>query len=149
MGYVLGFIRFAVAQALVVLGYVLLVLHVQVNGSVWWVLGILVLLTLGAVNLGIFTSAFARNENEIGQFIPLFIVPQLLLGGLFFSLRTLPIVLRQLAYLFPLTYANLALKAVMLNGDGGEAIWPDLVALGAWTVALVGAAAITLRREQV
>ena len=33
-----------------------------------------------------------------------------MLGGLFFSVQTLPVALEQLAYIMPLTYANIALK---------------------------------------
>jgi ABC-2 type transport system permease protein len=149
LGYLIGFLRFALAQALVVLLYVLFVLQVHVRGGIGWLFLVLVVLTVGAVNLGIFTSAFARNETEIGQFIPLFIVPQLLLGGLFFPIKTLPVALHQLAYLFPLTYANFALKDIMINGNGIKTIWPDFVVLLGWALLLAGAAAITLRRERI
>ncbi len=149
LGYLIGFLRFALAQALVVLLFVLFVLRVQVRGNVGWLFLVLVVLTVGAVNLGIFTSAFARNETEIGQFIPLFIVPQLLLSGLLFPVKTLPVVLHQLAYLLPLTYANFAMKDIMLDGKGVETIWPDLVVLLGWALLLAGAAAITLRHERI
>jgi len=149
LGYLIGFLRFALAQALVVLLYVLFVLQVHVRGNVGWLFVVLVVLTVGAVNLGIFTSAFARNETEIGQFIPLFIVPQLLLSGLLFPIKTLPVVLHQLAYLLPLTYANFALKDIMINGNGIATIWPDLLVLLGWALLLAGAAAITLRRERI
>jgi ABC-2 type transport system permease protein len=149
LGYLIGFLRFALMQALVVLLFVLVVLQVHVRGNVGWLFLVLAVLTVGAVNLGIFTSAFARNETEIGQFIPLFIVPQMLLGGLFFPLTTLPVGLHQLAYLLPLTYANLALKDVMLAGAGFATIWPDLLVLLGWSVVLAGVAAFTLRRERI
>ncbi len=51
------------------------------------------------MNLGIFVSAFARNELQIVQFIPLVIVPQVLLGGLFFPVQTLPVVLKQAGHM--------------------------------------------------
>jgi hypothetical protein len=35
--------------------------------------------------MGIFTSAFMRNELQVIQFIPLLLVPRLLPGGLFFA----------------------------------------------------------------
>jgi len=106
-------------------------------------------LTIGAVNMGIFASAFARNELQVIQFIPLLVVPQILLGGLFFPVKTLPIILKQLAYVFPITYANFALKDVMLKGFGIGDVWPDLIFLVGFALAMVLLAAFTLRQERV
>ena len=53
-------------------------------GSPFLAFLIALLLSIGAVNLGIFLSTFARTELQVIQFIPLVIVPQGLLGGLLF-----------------------------------------------------------------
>ena len=52
------------------------------------------LLALGAVNLGIFLSTFARTEFQILQFIPMVIVPQALLCGIIWPVESLPDVLQ-------------------------------------------------------
>jgi ABC-2 type transport system permease protein len=106
-------------------------------------------LTIAGVNLGIFASAFARNELQVVQFIPLVLVPQVLLGGLFFPVATLPVVIKQIAYALPLTYANFALRDVMIKGLGLDAIWPDLAFLAGFAVLMVIAAALSLRQERV
>ena len=105
-------------------------------------------LTIGGVNMGIFASAFARNELQVIQFIPLLIVPQILLGGLFFPVNTLPVVLKQLAYIMPLTWANFALKDVMLKGLGFSDIWPDLLFLVGFAILMVIVSAFSLRQER-
>ncbi len=78
----------------------------------------------------------------------LLLVPQVLLGGLFFSVATLPPVLKQIAYVLPLTYANFALKDVMLKGFGIGDVWPDLVVLVAFAALMVVGAALSLRQER-
>ena len=98
--------------------------------------------------MGIFASAFARNELQVVQFIPLLLVPQALLGGLFFPVATLPPVLKQIAYVMPLTYANFALKDVMLKGFGLADVWPYLAVLVAFAALMVVAAALSLRQER-
>ena len=105
-------------------------------------------LTIGGVNMGIFASAFARNELQAVQFVPLLLVPQVLLGGLFFPVATLPVVLKQIAYVMPLTYAGFALKGVMLKGFGLADVWPDLVFIGGFAVLMVFLAALSLRGER-
>ena len=148
MGYVLGFTLFATIQSIVILAFVIFVLQVHYAGALWLLFLVTLLLTIGGVNMGIFASAFARNELQVIQFIPLLIVPQALLGGLFFSVKALPVVLKQLAYIMPLTWANFALKDVMLKGLGFSDIWPDLAFLVGFAALMVIAAAVSLRQER-
>ncbi len=148
LGYVTGFTLFALIQSIVILLFVIYVLRVHTLGNLPLIFLVTVTLTIAAVNLGIFLSAFARNELQIIQFIPLVLVPQALLGGLFFPVATLPVVLKQAAYVMPLTYANFALKDVMLRGLGLETIWPDLVFLVGFAAAMVVLAAVSLRRQR-
>lgn len=149
LGYVFGFTLFALAQSAVILLYVIFVLRVHYAGNPFVIFLVTALLTIGGVNLGIFVSAFARNELQIVQFIPLVIVPQVLLGGLFFPVKTLPVVLYQLANVMPLTYANFALQDVMLKGFGVGDIVGDLLFLIGFALVVVVLAAISLRQEKV
>jgi ABC-2 type transport system permease protein len=149
LGYVLGFTLFALLQSIIILLFVIYVLRVHYAGNLGLLFLVTLALTIGAVNLGIFVSAFARNELQVIQFIPLLLVPQALLGGLFFAVKTLPVVLKQLAYVMPLTYANFALKDVMLRGFGLGDIWPDLVFLVGFALLMVILAALSLRQERV
>ncbi len=149
IGYVLGFAVFAILQSLLILLYVILVLRVHYAGNPVNLFLVTGLLTIGGVNLGIFVSSFARNELQVIQFIPLLIVPQALLGGLFFPVASLPIVLKQLAYIMPLTYANFALKDVMLRGFGVDQIGGELAFLAGFALLMVLGAAFSLRQERV
>ncbi|MGO8947308.1 MAG: ABC transporter permease [Ktedonobacterales bacterium] len=148
LGYVFGFLLFAMLQSLVILLFVLYVLRVHYHGNLGLLFLVTLALTVGGVNMGIFASAFARNELQVIQFIPLLLVPQVLLGGLFFPVATLPPVLKQIAYVLPLTYANFALQGVMLKGFGLPDVWPDLAALVAFAALMVVAAALSLRQER-
>lgn len=148
VGYILGFTLFALIQVLLILLFVLLVLRVHEQGNLGLLFLVTALSTLGGLSLGICVSAFARNEYEIGQFIPLLIVPQLLLGGLFFPVKTLLAGLQQLAEIMPLTHANAALSAVMLKGATVGDMWGDLLFLGVFALLMLLVAALTLRQER-
>jgi ABC-2 type transport system permease protein len=149
LGYLLGFTLFALLQSAIILLYVIYVLRVHYAGNLGLLFLVTIALTIGGVNMGIFASAFARNELQVMQFIPLLIVPQALLGGLFFPVQTLPVVLKQAAYVMPLTYANFALQGVMLKGYGLADIWPDLLFLVGFAVVMIVAAAFSLRQERI
>jgi ABC-2 type transport system permease protein len=149
LGYVGGFLFFALAQSALILLYVIYVLQVHYKGNLGLLFLVTAALTIGGVNMGIFVSAFARNELQVVQFIPLLLVPQALLGGLFWPVNSLPPVLKQIAYVLPLTYANFALKDVMLKGFGLDLVWPELAVLVGFAALMVVLAALSLRQDRV
>jgi ABC-2 type transport system permease protein len=107
------------------------------------------LLALGSVNLGIFISTFTKSEFQVLQFIPIVIVPQGLLGGIFWPVSSLPDALEPIARVMPLTYAVEGLREVMIKGSGlgSPTLQLDLAVLAAVVVLLVVVATATIRRE--
>ncbi|HEX2142179.1 MAG TPA: ABC transporter permease, partial [Candidatus Limnocylindria bacterium] len=101
------------------------------------------------INLGIFLSTFARSEFQAVQFIPLVIVPQILLSGVLVPVESEPEWLQVISNLLPLTYAVDGLRAVMLEGRSlaSTALLVDLGVLAGFCVLVIAAAAATLRRE--
>ncbi len=148
LGYLLGFIGFAMVQAVVILGYAVWVLDVRVAGSIWLVLLIIAVLVIGVVSLGITLSFYARNELQVVQFIPLIFVPQVFLGGLIWPVQTLWPGLRWLSQLLPLTHAAVALRGVMVGGMSIGDIAGRLLALLAFSVAMVILGVQVLRNQR-
>ena len=164
VGYSLGFALFATLQVALVLLFVLGTIHigavgplpeinlglgVPIAGSPWLAFVITLLLAISAVNLGIFLSTFARTEFQILQFIPLVIVPQALLAGIFWPINTLPDVLVPIARLMPMTYGIEGLREVLIKGAGLESgtVQLDIVVLAGIAVLLAVIATLTIRRE--
>ena len=149
VGYMIGFTIVALVQAAEVLGFGLLVLKLYNAGSVWLIFGLEVLLAIGAVSLGIFLSTFARTEFEAVQFIPLVVVPQVLLSGLLVPVSAEPGWLQVISNVLPLTYAVDALREVMLRGAGLDSgfVLRDVAVLAGFCVLVIVAASATLRRE--
>jgi len=147
LGYLGGFTVFAIIEALIILLFAIYVLGAVFVGSVWLVLLVELLLTLGAVSLGILLSFFARNELQVIQFVPLVIIPQFLLGGLVWPVETLARPLQWLAAVMPLTYAAGAMHDVMIKGAGIGDIAGNLAFLVGFAVVVATLAAAVLRRE--
>lgn len=146
LGYFLGFSVFAFIQSIIVLLFTIYVLNVHFLGSIWFVFLIELLLVVGSVNLGIFLSSFAKNELQVVQFIPLMIVPQGLLSGLIFPIKTMPTILQWLSWAMPLTYANNALRDIMIKGKDLASVSFDIYILSAFAIAMIVLAAISIRK---
>jgi ABC-2 type transport system permease protein len=147
LGYMLGLGLFALIQVGVILFFTVWVLEIHYLGSLVLLFLVIAILAVVGVNLGILASAFARNEFQVLQFLPLVIFPQVLLGGTFWSVSEMPEYLQPFAYLMPLYYANRALRDVMLKGWGLVEIWPNLAILIGVAGVLILMSALTMRRE--
>jgi len=147
IGYIFGFLLFALVQSLMILLFVIFALRVHYSGNLSLVFLVTALLTIGSINLGIFLSAFAQNEFQIVQFIPLVFGIQIFLSGVFWPIDQLPAILRPISYILPLTYANDALRAVMLKGADLAGIAWELAALLIFMVLMIVLSALTMRRQ--
>lgn len=132
-GYFLGFGLFAALQTVVIQLFLVYVLKVHTETN--FLLVLLINLTIAGTSLAMGTlfSAFARNEFQLFQFIPIVIIPQVMFCGLF-NLRESSQFLQYLAKIFPLTYGADALRKVMLQGAGLERVVPDLAIMLGFTL---------------
>jgi ABC-2 type transport system permease protein len=147
-GYLLGFSLFALLQSATTFLVVVFVFGVPMNGNPLTAFAVILLLGAGALVLGAFFSNFAKNEFQVVQFIPIVILPQVVLSGVWWPLEAIPAFIRPISYVLPLTYSSDALRAVMLKGAGvSEILVPDLLFLLAFFVIAFGAATLMLKRE--
>ena len=97
--------------------------------------------------LGLFVSAFARTEFQAVQFMPAFVLPQLLLCGLFVPRDRMAPALESASGVLPLTYAYEALELVATSDWVGGELAADLAAVGGFMAAALVLGALTLRRR--
>ena len=146
-GYGLAFGLAAAVQGAVATGAAYLLLSLDTTGSAGLVVLIAVINAVLGVALGLLCSAFARTEFQAVQFLPVVVVPQVLLCGLFVPRGQMSGWLQGVSDALPLTYAVDALIQVGRYVDATATLWRDVVVVaGAAVVALVLAAA-TLRRR--
>jgi ABC-2 type transport system permease protein len=146
-GYAIAFGLVACVQVGVVLLISLTWLGVQLPGSVVPLLVVAVLDALLGMSLGLFASAFARTEFQAVQFMPVIVLPQLLLCGLFHPRDEMAAVLRWASDVMPLSYAVDALQRTTTSAALTGGYWRDVtVVLGCAVAGLILAAA-TLRRQ--
>jgi ABC-2 type transport system permease protein len=146
LGYLVGLSIFALAQTLLAFFFTIYVLGVSYQGDLWQILIFQLVIIFGSVNLGIFTSTFARNEFQVIQFIPLFLMPQIFLGGMLWPVEQMPGYLQWISHILPLTYAVEGLRSIMLSGKSLLDVGVDLSVLVGFTVLTSILAAFTTKR---
>lgn len=146
LGYGLAFACVAAVQGAVTAGFAFGVLGLDADGPAWVVVVLAIANAVLGMALGLFLSAFARSEFQAVQFMPAFILPQLLLSGLFVPRERMPELLETIAALLPFTYAFDALARVAADDLGADLGLDVAVLLGCTLLALALGAA-TLRRR--
>lgn len=146
-GYGLAFAVAAAAQATLVSAVAFFLLDLDVAAAPWAV-GVLAVsnAVLGST-LGLALSAFARTEFQAVQFMPAFVLPQLLLCGLLVPRDAMARVLELASYGLPLTYAYDALERLARTGawDGRVGLDVALVASATGLALVLGAATLPRR----
>lgn len=99
------------------------------------------------VALGLFASAYARSEFQAVQFMPAFVLPQLLLSGFFVPIGTMQVFLQRFSDILPLTYVVDAIQYVVVNTIDVNKLILDLVVIFAFIVTALAAGALTLKRQ--
>lgn len=149
LGYMLGFMVFGLLQGALTLLFTVFVLDIHYAGNLLSIFVVEILLVMVSVNLGIFLSTFAQNEFQVLQFIPLVVVTQGLLGGIVWQIDDMPAWLQPVAKLMPLTYANRALRDVMIKGDALGDVGGSLLVLFLFAMAAVLLSARTAGRVRI
>lgn len=145
-GYAVAFGLVAVVQVVVAV-LTSLALGLDLHGSIWWLLLVTALTALLGVALGLFASAFAQTEFQAIQFMPVVVLPQLLLCGLFHPRDEMAIVLRWISDAMPMSYAVDAIQHVAAGAHLTGRYTRDVEVVAGCVVAALALAAATLRRQ--
>ncbi len=146
-GYALAFGVLAVVQTLVAAAMAIWVAGLEVSGPLALLVVVALVDALLGTALGLCASAFARTEFQVVQFMPAFIFPQILLGGIILPRDRLPRVLEVVSDWLPLSHGIDALAAVTHDTHDGLWLLGRLGIVAAWIIAALTLAALTLRRR--
>ena len=146
-GYAVAFGALAIVQSALATGLAVWLLGLDVTGSPWLVLLVALLDALLGTALGLFVSAFARTEFQAMQFLPVVVLPQALLCGLFVARDHMARALEYASDVLPLSYAVDAMTRVTASPDFTVEIARDLAVVGGSAVLALILGAATLRRR--
>ena len=148
VGYLAAFSIFSLIQTTVTIVVAGIVFNISFGTTVAQYISIYI----GAVIVGwtglvlaIFLSSFARSEFQAVQFIPVVILPAMLLSGIVIPLSQIPEIIRWVSYLIPTTYAVHLLRQISIEGYVLELFNIDLIAMILFFVLFLFGSRLTLK----
>jgi len=147
VGYALAFAVVAAVQVTLVSVLSFGLLGLDSGHRAVFVVALAIANAVLGMSLGLFASAFARTEFQAVQFMPAFILPQILLCGLIVPRDEMAEWLRVVSAVMPLTYAYDALAQLASPAALSARFWADVAVVAGVTVLALGLGAATLRRR--
>ncbi|MEY9835715.1 ABC transporter permease [Streptacidiphilus sp. EB103A] len=146
-GYALAFGLVALVQAAAAFGLTIGLLGLHIAGPSWLLFTVALADGLLGTALGLLVSAFAATEFQAVQFLPAFLLPQLLLCGLFAARDSMNAVLHAISDALPMSYAVDAMTRLTTETGVGAAVLVDLAVVAGCVLLALALGAATLRRR--
>ncbi|GAA5074853.1 ABC-2 type transport system permease protein [Thermocatellispora tengchongensis] len=147
LGYGIAFGLMACLQVAPALAVSLTWLGLDLAGSAAPLVVVAVLNALLGTAFGLLCSAFARTEFQAVQFMPVVMMPQILLGGVIVPRDQMATALEWISNALPLSYAVDAMREAVTASEVGPSFWRDVTVVGGSALLALALGAATLRRR--
>ncbi|HVJ55363.1 MAG TPA: ABC transporter permease [Aliidongia sp.] len=104
------------------------------------------LFLLSTLGLGLLISTLAKTQQQAFASNFFILNPMFTLSGFSFPIASMPEPLQWLTYLNPLRYYLVVIRATFLKGVGLDALWPDMLGMGALGAVLLGISILRFRK---
>ncbi len=126
LGKVLPYLAVGGVQVAVVLTAAKGMFGIPFVGSLWLLLGAILVFVMALVLLGYTFSTLARTQMQAMQLTFFFFLPSILLSGFMFPFRGMPTWAQWIGELLPLTHFLRVIRAIMLKGATFSAVAPEV-----------------------
>jgi ABC-2 type transport system permease protein len=148
LGKLLPYLALGLLELLLVVAFGALVFDVPIRGSVALILLLGLVFLAGMLGQGLFISVVAKNQLVATQAGALSaMLPSIILSGMIFPIENMPLPLQAISRLIPARYLVHGLRGVLLKGNGLDVLWPDLLAMTLFAVAILGLATARFKRR--
>jgi ABC-2 type transport system permease protein len=146
LGKTLPFALVGLLDVAAVSAVALVVFHIPFRGSVLLLLACALLFLMTSLGAGLFLSTISQTQQQAMMASFFFSTPAFMLSGFAFPIRNMPMAVQYLTYLNPLRYFIEIVRGLFLKGVGVSVLWPQMVCLAVYGVAILGLSAARFRK---
>ena len=135
LGKTLPFAMVGFADVILVMTGGRIIFNIPIRGSIPFLLAMALAFILTTLGIGLFISTISRTQSQAMMSAIFFIMPAMLLSGIFTPIDNMPLPVQYLTYLNPLRHFGKIVREVLLKGNGPAILWPDMIYLLVFGVA--------------
>jgi ABC-2 type transport system permease protein len=125
----------------------LVIFKVPFRGSPLFLLACSVLFLLTTLGVGLFISTVSNTQQQAIMSMFFFSTPAFMLSGFAFPIQNMPAPIQYITYLNPMRYFMEIVRGVFLKGTGPEILWPQMLSLAVFGVAILGFSALRFHKR--
>jgi ABC-2 type transport system permease protein len=125
----------------------LLVFRVPLQGQLFLLVVATALFLLSTLGAGLFLSTISNTQQQAMMVSFYFFMPAFMLSGFSFPIHNMPELVQYLTYLNPMRYFMDVVRGVYQKGSGWEILWPQLLAMAIYGVAILTTSALRFHKR--
>jgi ABC-2 type transport system permease protein len=119
----------------------IVVFHIPFRGSALLLLACSILFLMTSLGAGLFISTVSQTQQQAMMSSFFFTMPAFMLSGFTFPIRNMPPAIKAIAYVNPVYYFMEIVRGIFLKGAGLQAVWPQMVFLAVFGMAILALSA--------
>jgi ABC-2 type transport system permease protein len=147
LGKTLPFAVLGMLQVTIMTALALGIFRVPFRGSFLAMLVCTALFLMTTLGAGLFISTISQTQQQALMTFFFLFMPMFLLSGFSFPINSMPTPVQWLTYLNPLRYFMEIIRGIFLRGTGPSILWPQMVALAVFGVAIFTSSALRFRKK--
>jgi len=147
LGKTIPFVLLGYCDVVLVVGAGRLVFGVPVRGSLVFLFVCCGVFILTALGCGLLISTVSRTQQQAMMTAFVFLMPAMLLSGIFSPIESMPRPAQFLTYANPLRYFGRIVRGILLKGNGQSILWPELTVLAAFGIVTLTLSALRFKKR--
>ncbi len=147
LGKLIPYAMIATVDLFIVLLVIRFWFHVPLRGSFVFLLACAFVFLLTCFGIGLLVSTVSRTQQQAQMTMFFVMMPTSVLSGFMYPIANMPHWMQPITLLMPMRFFLVIIRSVMLKGSGPAELWPELAALVAYAVGLLGAGALGFRKR--
>jgi len=131
LGKIIPYIVIGIFIAASIITTMHLLFVVPIHGSIITLFLLTLIFLIVCLGIGLWASTVADNQQQASQIVMFFAMPSILLSGFIFPRESMPLWVRDISYLIPMTYFLKIVRGIILKGMGFfdllDQVWPLLL----------------------
>jgi ABC-2 type transport system permease protein len=146
LGKTLPFALVGLVNMVIVTGAALLWFHIPFRGNFFLLMFCAFLYLLPSLGAGLFLSTISNTQQQANMGSFFITTPAFMLSGFAFPISNMPLFVQYLTYLNPIRYFMEIVRGVFIKGVGVEILWPQMLILGVYGVAILALSAFRFHK---